>query len=132
MFANTCLGVLNLAFPDVCNVPTPVGPIPLPFPNLALSFTHIPAVFNVIFGGGLAESLLTEGTISEGDTAGLAGGLLSFMFMGPDRPLLGSFKVIVGVMFATRLTTLTGQNGMLPNTIGMSLTPAQFRVLILS
>jgi hypothetical protein len=132
MFANTCLGVLNLAFPDVCKVPTPVGPIPLPFPNLALSFTHIPAVFNVIFGGGLAESLLTEGTISEGDTAGLAGGLLSSMFMGPDRQLLGSFKVIVGVMFATRLTTMTGQNGMLPNAIGMSLTPSQFRVLILS
>jgi hypothetical protein len=132
MFANTCLGVLNLAFPDVCYVPTPIGPIPLPFPNLAISFTHIPSVFNVIFGGGLAENLMTEGTISEGDTPGLGGGILSFMFMGPDRQLLGSFKVIVGVMFATRLTTLTGQNGMLPNAIGMSITPSQFRVLILS
>jgi len=132
MFANTNLGVLNLAFPDVCYIPTPIGPIPVPFPNIAISFTHIPSVFNVFFGGGLAENLLTEGTISMGDEPGVLGGIISFMFMGPDRQLLGSFKVIVGTMFATRLTTLTGQNGMIPNALGMSITPSQFRVLILS
>jgi len=124
--------VLNLAFPDVCYIPTPIGPIPVPFPNIAISFTHIPSVFNVFFGGGLAENLLTEGTISMGDEPGVLGGIISFMFMGPDRQLLGSFKVIVGTMFATRLTTLTGQNGMIPNALGMSITPSQFRVLILS
>jgi len=132
MFANTNLGVLNLAFPDVCYIPTPIGPIPVPFPNIAISFTHIPSVFNVFFGGGLAENLLTQGTISMGDEPGVLGGIISFMFMGPDRQLLGSFKVIVGTMFATRLTTLTGQNGMIPNALGMSITPSQFRVLILS
>jgi hypothetical protein len=128
MFANTNLGVLNFAFPDVCKL-LPI-PIPFPFPNIALSFTHIPTVFNVIFGGGLAENLMTQGTISNGDVS--AGGVVSQIEMGPDRPVLGSFKVTVGAMFATRLTTMTTQNGMPPNAVGMSLTPAQFRVLLLS
>ncbi|MFM0016301.1 DUF4150 domain-containing protein [Paraburkholderia sediminicola] len=128
MFANTNLGVLNFAFPDVCKL-LPI-PIPFPFPNFALSFTHIPSVFNVIFGGGLAENLMTQGTISLGDIS--AGGVVSQIEMGPDRPLLGSFKVMVGVMFATRLTTMTMQNGMPPNAVGMSITPAQFRVILLS
>ncbi|WP_035059820.1 DUF4150 domain-containing protein [Andreprevotia chitinilytica] len=131
MFANTNLGVMNFAFPDFCNTPTPIGPIPLPYPNIALSFTHIPSQFQVIFGGGLAENLLTEGTISNGDEPGVLGGLISGMFIGPDRQLLGSFKVLICGIFGTRLTTLTGQNGMIPNMVGMSITPSQFRVILL-
>lgn len=130
MFANTNLGVLNFGFPDVCLVP-PLG-VPTPFPNLAFSTTHIPSVFNVLFGGGLAENLLTTGTVSNGDEAGVMLGLISHFMDGPDRPFLGSFKTLVGGIFATRLTTINGQNGFLPNSVGMSLTPAQFRVLLLS
>ncbi len=130
MFANTNLGVMNFAFPDVCLVPTPVGPIPLPFPNIAVSVTHIPAVFNVIFGGGLAENLLTPGTLSNGDNAGVAMGVASGTVMGPDRYMMGSFKTMVGAAFATRLTSLTIQNS--TNMVGMSLTPSQAKVLILA
>ena len=131
MFANTNLGVMNFGFPDVCKVPTPVGPVPLPFPDIALSFAHIPSQFKVIFCGGLAENLLTEGTLSLGDTPGVLGGIISNVFMGPDRQLLGSLKVLIGGVFGTRLTTLTGQNGMPPNIPGMSITPCQFRVILL-
>lgn len=129
MFANTNLGVMNFAFPDVCLTPTPVGPIPIPYPNIAISATHIPSVFNVILGGGLAENLLTAGTISNGDNAGVAMGVASGMVMGPDRPMLGSFKTMIGPMFATRLTTVNIQNS--TNAPGISLTPSQFKVLIL-
>lgn len=132
MFANTNLGVLNFGFPDVCIVPAGPAQIPTPFPNIAMSSTHIPSVFNVIFGGGLAENLLTNGTISNGDQAGVATGVISHLIVGPDRPMLGSFKTMIGAVFGTRLTTLTGQNGMLPNTVGVSLTPAQVRVILLS
>lgn len=125
MFANTNLGVLNMGFPDVCL--TPPLEIPVPYPNIALSFTHIPSVFNVILGGGLAENLLTEGTVSLGD---LGTGVASGLMCGPDFQLLGSFKTIFGVCFATRLTTLTLQN--LDNAPGLSLTPAQIRVLLVS
>lgn len=132
MFANVNLGVMNFAFPDVCNVPTPAGPIPTPFPNIAVSFTHVPSQFQVIIGGGLAENLLTTGTISNGDQAGLAMGLVSGLIMGPDRPITCSLKTFYGGIPATRLTSLQGQNGMMPNMVGASLTPAQVRVLLIS
>lgn len=126
MFANTNLGVMNLGFPDVCTLP--VG-VPFPFPNIALSLTHIPSVFHIIIGGGLAENLLTQGTVSMGDLPGVLLGVASGTIAGPDRPLLGSFKTLFGPAFATRLTTLNLQN--LTNTVGISLTPAQIRVLLL-
>ena len=132
MFANTSLCVVNLAFPDVCNVPMPAGLVPTPLINIALSCSHIPAQFVVIICGGLAENLLTQGTISSGDEAGLALGVVSGLILGPDRAFLGSFKVITGCAFATRLTSPTLQNGLQPNAVGISLTPSQFCVLVLS
>ncbi len=131
MFANTSLCVLNFAFPDVCQVPTPAGPVPTPFPNFALSITHIPSQFVVVIGGGLAENLLTQGTISNGDEPGVALGVVSGTVMGPDRYFLGSFKVIIGCAFVTRLTSLTGQNGLIGNMVGMSITPSQICVIVL-
>lgn len=129
MFANTNLGVMNLGFPDVCLTPSPVGPIPIPYPNIAVSATHVPSVFNVIIGGGLAENLLTSGTLSNGDNAGVATGVASGVVMGPDRPMLGSFKTLIGGAPATRLTTMNIQNS--TNAPGASLTPSQFKVLLL-
>ena len=125
MFANNNLGVLNLGFPDVCIV----GPVPIPEVNIDLSVTNIPTVFNVIFGGGLAENLLTISALSEGD-AGV--GVVSGMCLGPKRSFIGSFKVMLSCMFSSRLTSINGQNGLLPNIVGFSLTPAQFKVLHLS
>lgn len=125
MFANTNLFVMNLGFPDVCIV----GIIPVPEVNIDFSITNIPTVFNVLYGGGLAENLITISALS---TADVGIGVVSGMCMGPKRSFLGSFKLLVGAIFASRLTSINGQNGMLPNAVGISLTPAQFRVLVLS
>ncbi|OYO27462.1 PAAR-like domain-containing protein [Janthinobacterium sp. PC23-8] len=134
MFANNSLAALNMCtVPDICETPMAVVvEIPIPYPNLAASTLHIPSVFNLMFGPGLAENLLTSGTISLGDFGGLFGGLMSGVFMGPDRYLLGSMKVLAGGIFASRMTSLTGMNGMPFNTIGLTITPAQPRVLLLS
>jgi len=132
MFANTNLGVLNLGFPDVCTVPVGPVPVPTPFPNLAVSATSIPSQFTVLIECGVAENLATINPISNGNEAGLLLGIMSAMIMGPSRPLLGSFSVFMGGPPATHLTTINGQNGLLPNTVGISLTPAQFKVLVLS
>ena len=132
MFANTSLGVMNMGFPDVCKVPVGPAIVPMPFPNVAVSSSHIPSVFNVVIGGGLAENLATAGTISNGDQAGAVGGVVSNLIMGPDRPMLGSMKVMIGGPFATRLTSTNGQNGMPPNIVGVSITPAQVQVVLLS
>lgn len=131
MFATNSTGAMSMmTIPDVCMTPALV-PVPIPYPNITMSSTHIPAVFNVMFGSGLAENEMTEGTISMGDEPGVLGGVVSHVFMGPDRYLLGSFKVIVGTGFAMRMTSMVEMNGMPCNTIGISLVPAQFRVLLL-
>jgi len=132
MFATNSIAAMSMmTIPDVCKTPI-VVPVPIPYPNITMSTAHIPSVFNVMFGTGLAENLMTEGTISMGDEPGVEGGVVSGIFMGPDTYISGSFKVIVGTAFATRLTSLVGMNGMPFNTMGMSIVPAQFRVLLLS
>jgi Domain of unknown function (DUF4150) len=125
MFANNNLGVMSLGFPDVCIV----GIVPVPEANIDFSITNIPTVFNVLYGCGLVENLITVSTLSTAD-AGV--GVVSGMCIGPKRSFLGSFKLLVGAVFVSRLTSLNGQNGLLPNAPGISLTPAQFRVLVLS
>lgn len=125
MFANNNLGVISLGFPDVCLV----AEVPVPEANIDVSVADIPTVYNVLYGGGLAQNLLTVSSVSTGDV-GI--GVASGMCMGPKRSLLGSFTLLVGGVFATRLTSITGQNGLSPNCVGISLSPAQFVVLVLS
>lgn len=132
MFATNSLSAMSMmTVPDVCKTPVLGVPVPIPYPNIAMSSMHIPAVFNVFFGPGLAENLMTEGTISSGDEAGVQGGVVSSLFIGPDQYIMGSLKVIVGTAFAAHMTSLVGMNGMPFNTMGMSITPAQCCVILL-
>ena len=63
--------------------------------------------------------------------AGVAGGVASQMVMGPDRKMTAAFTCLVGGMPATKMTSMTGQNGMSLNVPGASLVPSQFKVAIL-
>lgn len=136
MFANCQLGGLNLAFPDVCltPVPTPAGPVPvpIPYPNISAGPTGLPAAYNVLLSGGPAHNMATMEDLSQGDDTGIEGGILSHFDMGPTRTLLPSFTVLQDAMPATKLTSVTGQNGLLMNSVGMTCVPAQVTVLILS
>jgi len=78
-----------------------------------------------------AHNLRTQVPISQGDNAGVAGGIASGMVMGPSKHLMGSFGVIYEGFPATKMTSLTGQNGMSLNAPGMTLVPAQFKVMIM-
>lgn len=132
MFATNSLAAMSMmTVPDVCKTPI-VVPVPIPYPNITMSSAHIPSVFNVMFGPGMAENLMTEGTISMGDEPGVEGGVVSGIFMGKDTYIVGSTVVTVGTAFAAHMTSLVGMNGMPFNTVGISLVPAQFRVLILT
>lgn len=134
MFANCQLGGMNMGFPDVCltPIPTPAGPVPtpIPYPNVATAMMGVPAAYNVLFGGGPAHNLLTTIPLTNGDNAGLNMGVASGVVMGPSRGLTGAFKVLVGGMPATRMTSMNLQNS--TNCPGVSLVPSQLRVLILS
>ena len=75
---------MDLAFPDVCK--TPPFAIPIPLPNIALSVTAVPTVFNQFIVGMPAHNLMTMDAISNGDEAGAMGGVASQLIIGPSRP----------------------------------------------
>ncbi len=129
MFANTQMPAINLAFPDVCKVPTPAGPIPIPFPNIAVSAMAIPNVFNQFITAMPVHNLLTTIPLSNGDEAGVLGGVVSSLFIGPSRHMLGSFKVFKSCMPSTRMLNPSGQNGAALNIPGVTLTPSQIKVM---
>ena len=134
MFVNTQMGGMCLGFPDVCSTPTPAGPIPIPYPNIATGVTAAPpsAALKVLVSCMPAHNMSTVGTISNGDNGGVAMGVMSGMVMGPSRHLLGSFTTIVGGSPATKMTSMSDQNGMSLNIPGMTIAPAQVTVLMLS
>lgn len=122
---------MDFAFPDVCMTPA-VVPVPIPYPNIALSSTAIPNVTNIFILGMPAHNLMTTGTISQGDMAGVNGGVVSGMVAGPSRHLMGSSKYFISSAPATRMLDPSAQNGMAPNAMGTALAPSQTKMLCLS
>ena len=137
MFANCQMGGMNFGFPDVCltPIPTPVGPVPvpIPYPNIALGMTALPptACLKVLLTAGPAHNMMTTIPMSNGDNIGVNLGVLSGMVMGPSRHMMGSTNVLYGGMPATKMTSMTGQNGISLNAPGMTLVPAQFKILLM-
>ncbi len=137
MFANCQMGGMNLAAPDVCltPVPTPAGPVPtpIPYPNMAMGMTALPptACLKVLLMAGPAHNLMTTIPMTNGDNAGVNMGVASGMVMGPSRHTMGSTNVLYGGMPATKMTSMSGQNGMSMNVPGLTLVPAQFKVLLM-
>lgn len=138
MFVNAQgpIPALNLAFPDVCltPIPTPVGPIPvpIPYPNISMAVMGIPSQVKVLTLAMPVHNLMTIVPMSNGDNTGLMMNPLSGMVMGPTRHLLGSFKTLIGGLPATKMLSLTGQNGMSPGAFGMTLSPSQVKVLVMA
>ena len=131
-FMNTMAGSINLGMPDVCNTPSPVGPVPVPYPNISSCQMCNPATVaqTVLVAGMFAVNVNSQILMSNGDNAGVAGGVASGMMMGPTRFLLGSTTVMTCGMPAQRLTSITGQNGMSPNCPGVTVVPAQTKVMV--
>jgi hypothetical protein len=133
MLATTQLNGTSLAPVDICKTPTPAGPVPIPYPNIAKSETHVPVVVNHLISAGFVHNLLTSAPMTLGDQPGVLGGVVSGVTSGTSRYLLGSFKVFWGTAPAARLTSVTMQNcaGTVPNTIGVVITPSQVKVVLL-
>lgn len=122
------------AMPDVCKTPTPAGPVPIPYPNIASTNMCDPGglVNKVLLVNMPAINLATKVMLSNGDQAGAAGGVVSNKMMGETQFMLGSMKVMVGGKPAVRLTAMTGQNGSPPNSVGTVIAPSQTKVMVLS
>lgn len=128
MFGNAQLGGVNVCFPDICLTP-PVA-IPIPYPNISFGPTGFPPAFKIFWMCTPSHNIMTMPLFSIGDTPGVMGmGIVTHLLMSPTRHIIGAFTMLLMGLPATRMTTFNLQNTM--NGPGMTLVPAQFRVLIL-
>ncbi len=131
MFVNCQLAGMDFAFPDVCMTPV-VTPTPIPYPNMAMASTAKPSQYVVLISCMPAHTLATQKQMTSGDQAGVNMGVASGQVMGPSRHMMCSFKVFYGGSPVTRMLDMTGQNGTSPNMVGLSLTPSQYRLMVMS
>lgn len=105
------------AFPDVCKTPSPAGPVPIPYPNVAQSSNTAQGSTTVKVDG---ESVMLQGSnfsTSTGDEAGSAGGVASNVTKGKAEFIVYSFDVKIEGKSVPRLGDLMVQNkGSAPNT----------------
>jgi Domain of unknown function (DUF4150) len=120
--------------PDICQTPAAPSPIPVPYPNMASTDMTDPdgLVPEVLVDAMPALNMMSKILLSEGDTAGSAGGgVVSAKVMGEMAFIDGSAVVMVGGLPAVRVTCLTEHNGSPANTVGVVSVPSQTAVLVL-
>lgn len=101
---------ISLAFPDVCKTPTPAGPVPIPYPNIAKSGDTSSGSKTVKMDG---QPIMLKGSnmmMSTGDEAGTAGGVVSGKFKGKAEFICYSFDVKVDGKNVCRLLDPTQGN----------------------
>ncbi|GAM09401.1 hypothetical protein OR1_01679 [Geobacter sp. OR-1] len=101
---------IGFAVPDFCKTPTPAGPVPIPYPNTALSKDATDVSSTVTVDG---NGIMVKGSsfaMSVGDEAGTAGGVASNKFKGKAEFMNYSFDVKVEGKAVARLKDPMGQN----------------------
>lgn len=133
MFALTMGAGMDMGFPDVCLTPSPVGPLPVPYPNMAMSSATMPMAFNILTECTPTINMMSKGLVSMGDQPGIAMGAVSHLVAGQTNYMVGCFTIMMGGAPAQRLTSITGQNSMaaIPNCPGMCSVPSQVTLLTL-
>lgn len=104
-------GISVATIPDVCKTPSPGGPVPIPYPNISQSATLDKGTTTVKADGGMMIATKgSEFSLSNGDNAGVAGGVKSSTFMKESTWILYSFDVKMDGNNACRLTDKKFQN----------------------
>lgn len=98
------IGISTATIPDVCKTPSPGGPVPVPYPNIANSITLSSGTTTVKGDKAMAANKGSKFAISNGDNAGVAGGVKSSTFMKEATWILYSFDVKMDGKNAARLT----------------------------
>ena len=70
-------GITTATIPDVCKTPSPGGPVPVPYPNIAQSITLTNGTTTVKGDKVMAANKGSKFALSNGDNAGVAGGVKS-------------------------------------------------------
>lgn len=126
-------GGMSQAFPDVCKTPSPAGPIPVPYANVAVLPQANPASCSLKFKI-LNQPVLTKASVimmTSGDEPGAAGGVMSSMIKGPGKAKKFSMKVKAEGKNVIYHTCVIGHNGNSPNAIGIHSVPSQMKVTVM-
>ncbi len=86
-------GGQSVVFPDVCKVPTPAGPVPIPFPNIAKSSDTSAGPESVTCDGQMPMVDGAAYSKSTGDEPGTVGGVISGVNLDIAEFMLYSFDV---------------------------------------
>jgi len=122
---------MAMAMPDVCNTPSPAGPIPMPYPNTGQLATADGVSLKVLVDSKEVVVESTKLPNSLGDQAGTQGGLVSGTVGDQVTFKLYSSRVYVDGKKAVYLTATTAHNGSNPNApMGSVLAPSQAKVLV--
>jgi hypothetical protein len=83
-----------IAFPDVCKTPTPVGPIPIPYPNIAQTAQAKQQSNKVKVGGKSVFTKSSNFKTSRGDQPGTIRGVMSNKVMGETSALKARLNAV--------------------------------------
>ena len=107
-------------FPDVCKTPSPAGPVPIPYPNIAMSSDTADGTTTVKVDGNPIMMQGSNFKMSTGDEAGAAMGVASNKIKGKAEPVNQSMDVKVDGKGVFRLTDpMTHNSGSTPNGGGL-------------
>jgi hypothetical protein len=134
MFITGFVPSMSLSGPCLNKFITPVGPVIVPLVNIAMSSASLPNVPNIFIGGLLSQNLMTLTPSSSGSevSAPFGGGVISQMFCSFSCNVLGSFKVFQAGAPVKRFLDPTGQNGLIPNSFGATLTMGIFNKMVMT
>jgi hypothetical protein len=125
---STIGGGSALGVPDVCNVPSPTGPVPTPFPNDAQLMMGAPPVTSVLAMGCPVLNMGSKIPLSNGDQAGVMGGVVSGSIMGQVEFTQGSATTFADGMPVIFMGCTTSHNN--NNAIGAVIAPSQAVVMV--
>jgi hypothetical protein len=112
-------GFSTATIPDVCKTPSPGGPVPIPYPNIAMSMDLMKGTTTVKADGGMmCANYGSEFFKSTGDEPGVAGGVISNTYIKEATWITFSFDVKLQGKAACRLTDKMFHNHQ--NTVNMS------------
>lgn len=110
-------GIAMATVPDICKTPSPGGPIPIPYPNIARSATLSNGTTTVKADGNMVANKGSEYASSNGDEAGTAGGVKSSVNMKAAKWITYSMDVKMDGKNACRLSDKMSSNN--ENTVSL-------------
>jgi hypothetical protein len=107
--------------PDVCKTPSPAGPVPIPYVNVAMS-TNLTDGSTTVKIQSMPVALESSSiALSSGDEAGTAGGVISSKNMGKLSWSTSSPNVKFEGKGVVRFTDVAGHNGNQDNTFTLAM-----------